>query len=144
MPASSPVLAWRLFDSVLMRVDLPTLGTPQISTRMGLAMPPRPGASKWQAATRRRAGAASEASSAMARVPGWALYHCTQASVRSGSARSCLLSTLSVGLCPVSSASSGLALEPGRRASSTSMTTSMSLMRSAIAFLVRCMCPGNH
>jgi hypothetical protein len=37
------------------------------------------------------------------------------------------------------SASSGLVLEPGRRASSSSITTSMSGNRSAIAFLVVCM-----
>src|SRR6218665_1012295 len=43
-PASSPVLAWRLWLRRLISVDLPTFGTPQISTRMGLAMPPRGGA----------------------------------------------------------------------------------------------------
>src|SRR3989344_705809 len=57
MPASSPVLAWRLLLSVLMSVDLPTLGTPQISTRMGLAMPPRLGDSRWHAPISLRVGA---------------------------------------------------------------------------------------
>ena len=45
MPASSPVLAALRRTSVLMSVLLPTLGTPQISTRSGLTMPPRSGAS---------------------------------------------------------------------------------------------------
>ena len=139
MPASSPVLAWRLLLSVLISVDLPTLGTPQISTRMGLAMPPRLGASRWQASMSLRAGAGSDASSGTARVSLWALYQSNQRAVRSGSATSCLFSTLSLGLWSVISASSGLALEPGRRASSTSITTSMSLTRSEMAFLVRCM-----
>ena len=44
-PASSPVLVARLPVSVLISVDLPTLGMPQISTRMGLTMLPRVGAS---------------------------------------------------------------------------------------------------
>ena len=56
MPASSPVLAARLPIKVLMSVDLPTLGMPQISTRMGLTMPPRRGASSKQAAMMARAG----------------------------------------------------------------------------------------
>ena len=43
-PASSPVLAARFPLRVLIKVDLPTLGMPQMSTRMGLAMPPRLGA----------------------------------------------------------------------------------------------------
>ena len=59
-------------------------------------------------------------------------------------AKSCLLKILSAGLLLISSASIGLALEPGKRASSISMTTSISLMRSPIALRVRCMCPGNH
>ncbi|MNL57107.1 hypothetical protein D3C87_1806450 [compost metagenome] len=139
MPASSPVLAWRLLLSVLISVDLPTLGTPQISTRMGLAMPPRLGDSRWHASISLRVGAGSDASSGKARVSLWALYQSTHCAVRSGSATSCLLSTLSVGLWPVISASSGLALEPGKRASSTSITTSMSLMRSVMALRVRCM-----
>src|SRR2546427_7921979 len=74
MPASSPVLACRLPLMELISVDLPTLGMPQISTRMGLAMPPRLGASSLQASISRRVGAGSEASSAMARVSLWALY----------------------------------------------------------------------
>ncbi|MCY1527112.1 hypothetical protein D9M68_621680 [compost metagenome] len=73
MPASSPVLALRPPVSVLMRVDLPTLGMPQISTRIGLAMPPRLGDSSWQARTMRCAGMVRLASSAMARVSGSAL-----------------------------------------------------------------------
>jgi hypothetical protein len=72
-PASSPVLAARLPLSVLISVDLPTLGMPQISTRIGLTMPPRLGASSWQASISARAGAVTLASSAMARVSGWAL-----------------------------------------------------------------------
>ena len=72
-PASSPVLAARLPLSVLISVDLPTLGMPQISTRMGLTMPPRLGASSKQASMSARAGAVTLASSAMARVSGWAL-----------------------------------------------------------------------
>src|SRR6218665_2509249 len=56
-PASSPVLAWRLWLRRLISVDLPTFGTPQISTRMGLAMPPRWGASRWQSAISWRTGA---------------------------------------------------------------------------------------
>ena len=122
MPASSPVLAALRPVSVLISVDLPTLGTPQISTRMGLASPPRLGARAWQASMRARAGAATLASSPIARVPGRLLF-----------------STLSEGRPAVSSASSGLALEPGRRASSSSITASMSLMRSAMALRVRCM-----
>ena len=54
-------------------------------------------------------------------------------------AKSCLLSTLSAGLPAVSWASMGLALEPGKRASSSSITTSISLTRSSIALRVRCM-----
>jgi hypothetical protein len=73
MPASSPVFAWRLPVSELMSVDLPTLGTPQVSTRMGLARPPRPGASAWQAGASACAAPASLACSASARVPGMAL-----------------------------------------------------------------------
>lgn len=53
-----------------MRVDLPTLGMPQINTRMGLTMLPRVGARVWQASIRRRAGVVSLASSAIARVAG--------------------------------------------------------------------------
>ncbi len=138
-PASSPVLASRLADRVLISVDLPTLGMPQISTRMGLERPRRLGASCRHASMSRRAGAASDASSAIALVPGRALYQASHAGVRVGSATSCLLSTFSAGLWPVSSASSGLLLEPGKRASSSSITTSMSLMRSPIALRVRCM-----
>ncbi|MCY1379776.1 hypothetical protein D9M69_675240 [compost metagenome] len=73
MPASSPVLALRPPVSVLMRVDLPTLGMPQISTRIGLAMPPRLGDSSKHDAMMARAGAVMLASSEMARVLGWAL-----------------------------------------------------------------------
>ena len=72
-PASSPVLAARLPLSVLISVDLPTLGMPQISTRIGLAMPPLKGASWWQASTRARAGVVMPASSGSARTPGMAL-----------------------------------------------------------------------
>jgi len=72
-PASSPVLAARLPLRVLISVDLPTLGMPQISTRMGLAMPPRLGASSWQAATSALAGVLMLASSGKARTPGMAL-----------------------------------------------------------------------
>ena len=54
------------------------------------------------------------------------------------------ISVLPDGRLLVSEASMGLALEPGRRASTISMTTSMCLMRSSMVFLVRCMCPGNH
>ena len=72
-PASSPVLAERLPLRVLISVDLPTLGMPQISTRIGLAMPPRLGASAWQAATKARAGVVMLASSPSARTPGMAL-----------------------------------------------------------------------
>jgi len=74
---SSPVLAWRLLLKVLISVDLPTLGTPQISTRMGLAMPPRLGDSRWQASISLRVGAGSEASGGKARVSLWALYQST-------------------------------------------------------------------
>lgn len=123
----------------LISVDLPTLGMPQISTRMGLAMPPRFGASSLQASISRRVGAGSEASSAMARVSLWALYQSSHSGVRAASARSCLLSTCRRGLWPVSSCSSGLLLDPGRRASSTSMTTSISLTRSVITLRVRFM-----
>ena len=56
-----------------MRVDLPTLGTPQISTRMGLAIPPRLGDSAWQALMMDWRCVPWLASSAMARVPGWLL-----------------------------------------------------------------------
>ena len=56
-----------------MRVDLPTLGTPQASTRMGLAMPPRSGDSVWQASMMAWRWVVWLASSARARVPGWAL-----------------------------------------------------------------------
>ena len=72
-PASSPVLAARLPFKVLMSVDLPTLGMPQISTRMGLAIPPRRGASWWQASTSARAGVLTRASKGSARTPGMAL-----------------------------------------------------------------------
>ena len=59
MPASSPVLVARLPVSVLIKVDLPTLGMPQISTRIGLTMLPRSGARAWQASINLRAGAVS-------------------------------------------------------------------------------------
>ena len=72
-PASSPVLAARLPLRVLISVDLPTLGIPQISTRSGLVMPPRRGASWWQASISARAGVVMLASSGTARVPGSAL-----------------------------------------------------------------------
>ncbi len=61
---------------VLIRVDLPTLGTPQIKTRMGRDIPPRWGASSRHRGMRRRAGAGSLASMAMARVSAW---RCTTA-----------------------------------------------------------------
>ena len=41
----------------LISVDLPTSGMPQISTRMGLAIPPRVGASTWHAAISALVGA---------------------------------------------------------------------------------------
>jgi hypothetical protein len=46
---------------------------PQISTRIGLAMPPRLGESAWQASTSCRAGVVWLASRPMARVSGSAL-----------------------------------------------------------------------
>lgn len=144
MPASSAALACFFPVMVLIRVDLPTLGTPQIKTRMGRDIPPRWGASSRHRGMRRRAGAGSLASMAMARVSAWALYHCSQAWVCTGSATSCLLSSLTRGLWPVRVCSRGLKLEPGMRASSTSMTTSMALMRSSISWRVRCMWPGYH
>ena len=52
-----------------MSVDLPTLGMPQISTRMGLTMLPRVGASVWQASISALAGVFMLASRPMARVP---------------------------------------------------------------------------
>ena len=73
MPASSPVLVARLPVKVLISVDLPTLGMPQISTRIGLTMLPRVGASTWQASISRRAGVVALASSSMARVLDWLL-----------------------------------------------------------------------
>ena len=72
-PASSPVLAARLPLRVLMSVDLPTLGMPQMSTRMGLTMPPRLGASCWQASISALAGEVMLVSRPMARTPGMAL-----------------------------------------------------------------------
>ena len=144
MPGSSPVLALRWPTRVLISVDLPTFGIPQINTRTGLTMPPRPGTRARQAATSTRAGAATVASSASACVPGSVRRWASHSSVIAGSARSCLLSTFSAGLPAVSSASSGLALEPGSRASSSSMTTSMPGKRAASALRVACMCPGNH
>ena len=56
-----------------MSVDLPTFGMPQTITRTGLTMPPRKGASARQASMSGRAGAATCASMASARVSGWPL-----------------------------------------------------------------------
>ena len=139
MPGSSPVLVARRSLSVLISVDLPTLGMPQISTRKGLTMPPRSGASARQAATSTLAGPGTLASRPSARVSGSALKCASQAAVRSASARSCLFSTFNAGLPCVRLASKGLRLEPGRRASSSSITTSMSGSRLAMAFWVECM-----
>jgi hypothetical protein len=72
-PATSPVFVARLPLSVLMRVDLPTLGMPQMSTRMGLAMPPRLGESSKHASINALAGETMLVSNAMARVWGRAL-----------------------------------------------------------------------
>jgi hypothetical protein len=70
MPASSPVLVARLPVRVLMRVDLPTLGMPQISTRMGLTMVPRRGRQRVAGVDEAARGRGSLASSSMARVLG--------------------------------------------------------------------------
>ena len=139
MPGSSPVFAATRPASELMTVDLPTLGMPQISTRSGLTMPPRSGASSRQASTMRCTGAPARPSSATAWVAGWSLKCCSHSAVRCASAKSCLLSTFSAGLPRVRSASSGLPLDPGSRASSISITTSMPLTRSMMAFLVEFM-----
>ena len=72
-PASSPVLAARLPLRVLIRVDLPTLGMPQMSTRMGLTMPPRLGANWRLASIKALAGDTTLVSRPMALTPGRAL-----------------------------------------------------------------------
>ena len=144
MPGSLPVLADFLPSMALIRVDLPTLGMPQISTRRGLSMPLRWGTSDLLATISFCAAWRSDASSAIERVSSRLLKYSSQTAVRSGSARSCLFKIFSLGLPRASCASSGFSLEAGMRASSISTTISTLFRRSAIAFFALFMCPGNH
>ena len=144
MPGSLPVLALFLPSMPLIRVDLPTLGMPQISTRKGFSMPLRCGTSLRQAAIILAAALRSDASSAMALVWGRLWNSASQISVRSGSAKSCLFNIFSLGLSAESLAKSGFSLDAGRRASSTSITISTLFKRSIMAFLALCMWPGYH
>ena len=144
MPGSLPVLADFLPIMPLIKVDFPTLGMPQINTRKGLSKPPRCGIIWRQARVILAVALASDASNAKACVCSRLLNSLSHRVVRSGSAKSCLLRIFSFGLPRESCASKGFSLEAGKRASSISITISMLLMRSAMAFFALFMCPGNH
>ena len=73
MPGSLPVLADFLPNMLLIKVDLPTLGMPQINTRKGFSMPPRLGTNNFEACINFTALPRSEASKAMAWVWLWPL-----------------------------------------------------------------------
>ena len=133
MAGSSPVSATRRLRSALISVDLPTLGMPITSMRKGFSGLSRCGASAPAMRVTLAASPGFLHDSATAVTPFSAPKARSQAAVASGSARSALLSTLRQGRCRLarSSAIIGLVLAPGRRASSTSMTTSVVAMVSA-------------
>ncbi|KYF57546.1 hypothetical protein BE08_05360 [Sorangium cellulosum] len=152
---SSPTLATLRSMSVLMIVDLPTLGMPTIMARTTLPGPVLGGARRLQSSgIRRRASDDWVAESAIASTlpPGDASPGAgcsasrwrSHAFVTAGSARSLLLSTLTHGFWPRSSATTGFSLACGMRASSTSMMTSCDGIDSAIMRRALVMWPGYH
>ena len=129
--------------NVLMSVDLPTFGMPTTSARTGLPGPVRPGTSSRHSAGMRATPLRSAARIATARAP-VPVSRPSQRSVTDSSARSALLSARTHGRSSRSSSSIGFALASGRRASSTSITTSVSRMAAAISRRALFMCPGNQ
>ena len=143
---SSPTLAIFFFISAFISVDLPTLGMPMIISRSGLKLSSRCGASFCASAGSFATSPGFLAEMATAFTPGWRSKYAIHAAVAAGSARSLLFRTLRQGRCRCARSSWIMGLLPasGTRASSTSITTSISAIVSAAFLRAAVMWPGNH
>src|SRR5574343_1451025 len=142
----SPTAATFFLTKAFINVDLPTLGMPMIMRRSGLTASLRCGASFCARDGILATSPAFLQEMATALTPGWASKWASQALVASGSARSALLRIFRQGRCRKARSSwiIGLLEAWGRRASSTSTTTSATASVSAAFLRADVMCPGNH
>ena len=149
-PGRSPALADFRPATLLMKVDLPTLGTPTTMARTG--RPTRP-------FSRQRAICSFRASrtvgpncptplpvlaSVSSTAKSFPRNQAPQARLPSGSAWSARLRTTSRGFCPQMASMSGLRLDRGMRASTSSTTMSTSFRSASICRRVLVMWPGYH
>ena len=149
-PGRSSARAVLRWATLLIKVDLPTLGTPRTMTRTTLPTWPLAAA----AASLSRSSSRTAAENFSVPTPFLALASSTaqpcarkyrvQRRVSAGSAWSARLRTMSRGLPAVSSSTSGLREDIGMRASTISQTASIFLISAEIMRLVLVMWPGNQ
>ena len=149
-PGLSAASTLFLPTSLLISVDLPTLGMPTIITRMERFLTPRFS----HLSITGCAAFCTAATSCFTPLPvlqsithtGRPLFlkMSFHASVLAGSAISTLFKAIILGFCPKSWFSMGLVLLRGTRASSISTTTSTSLSCCSIMRLALVIWPGNH